>query len=202
MKTKFVELRDTGTQMSCLVLQFEDTDKNFCKQAGFSPGLKIVLRFNGRAVSCIAGFELRDDYGGEISDLSFEMVPDGTIRAFKEMLHYVDDIRVLPDEVNVESWREDLISLKWSHFIPESLQDILEEFEHSALRKVAYRPKGLRMPHWAIINKEKNEVVFDTSSTETNLPRFIAPFLWIPIQTATTEELESVELTPFAYEIL
>src|SRR5690349_1829052 len=121
MKTKFVNLLDTGTQMSCLVLQFEDTDKDFCKQAGFSPGLKIVLRFNGRAVSCIAGFELRDDYGGKISDLNFKMEPDGTIRAFKEMLHYVDDIRMLPDEVNVESWREDLISLKWSHFLPESL---------------------------------------------------------------------------------
>ena len=104
MKTKFVTLLDTGTQMSCLVLQFEEADRNFCKQAGFSPGLKIVLRFSGRAVSCIAGFELRDDYCGKISDLSFEMVPDGTIRAFKEMLHYLEDIRMLPDEVNVESW--------------------------------------------------------------------------------------------------
>src|SRR6266480_3936709 len=105
MKTKFVKVRDYWTLIHFLVLEFEEVDKEFGTSAGFAPGLKVALRFDGRGVSCIGGYDLRDNFGGTIQNLSRPMDDDGTTVAFKEILHHVDSVGALPDEIDVENWR-------------------------------------------------------------------------------------------------
>lgn len=206
MKTKFLILRDTLTAMPCLVIQLEESDRPFCDAAGVAPGLKIVLRFDGRLVTCFAGYELRDDLGGRIESLSSAMRPDGTICAFKELLHYVEDIRVLPSKLDVESWRHQLGWLRRCQFIHTEIREILEELPDSRLRKVAYRPRGLRMCHLALLDIQAGEVLFDIGqgdcSRNEDKARTMALFHWIPVKKATPCDLDRVKLTPFPYELL
>jgi hypothetical protein len=99
MRSRFVTVRDSLTKMRCLVLELEEVDRAVCDGSRILPGLRIVLRFEGRQVTCISGYELRDAKGGTVAQLTKAMGTDGTITAFKEMLHYLEDIRHLPSEI-------------------------------------------------------------------------------------------------------
>ena len=203
MKTKFVKVRDHWTLIHFLVLQFEEVDK----ESGFAPGLKIALQFDGRGVSCIGGYDLRDKFGGTIQNLSRPMDDNGTTVAFKEILHYFDDVRTLPDEIDVENWRGEFFGLRGDHyFMPPEVRDTLAEYPERHLRKVAYR-KGYYLPelaptlHLAIVNVQERELVMDIGTNNDLLEVHIAQFLWIPLETVTDDELEGVDFGPFAKDV-
>lgn len=200
MKTKFIKVRDHWTLMHFLVLQFEEVDK----ESGFAPGLKVALQVDGRGgVSCIAGHDLRDRFGTTIQDLSRPMDDNGTTVAFKEVLHHVDSIRALPDEIDVEDWRDEFFVLKGNYyFMPPELRNILAENPKPHLRKVAYRKKYCLLPelaprlHLAIVNVHEKQLLMDMDSSPEILEWRIAQFLWIPLETATEAELKGFELGP------
>jgi hypothetical protein len=198
MKSKFLVVTDTYTRIHVLVLQFEAADKAFAEPARFGPGLKVVLHFDGRRVSCIAGYDLRDELDGTIETLSTPFPRDGTVTALKEILHNVDDIRKLPDVVDVEAFRRAWAMLRRRTFVHTGVRAILEERDHEVLRKVLYRWGA--MAHLAIVDIERREVLFDQGTTA--LDWMVAEYLWIPIEEAQENELSGLDLCPFRYELL
>jgi hypothetical protein len=197
LKTKFIQLTDTATDMACLVLQFEASDA-WCRAGRFGAGLKVVLQFRGRMVTCFAGYDLRDDAGETIEELSTKMSVDGTILAFKELLHFVEDIHLLPDVLDVELFRHTRGLLRHRLFISNDLREILDEEETTSLRKVLY---GFgRMTHLALVNVNSKDVLVDMGSTSRE--HLTAEYLWLPVDTATDDELSSINLCPLKYERL
>jgi len=199
MKSKFVKVRDHWTLIHFLLLQFEEVDRKFAESAGFAPGLKVALRFYGREVSCIAGY----DFGGTIKNLSRPMDGDGTTVAFKEILHHVDSVRALPDEIDVENWREEFFVLKGDYyFMPPEVRNVLAEYPEDHLRKVAYRktyyllPELAPMLRLAIVNVQDKELLVDIGCNKELLDFCTARFLWIPLEIATESELEGIGLGP------
>lgn len=185
--------------MYFLLLQFEEVDK----ESGFAPGLKIALQVDDRGVSCIAGHDLRDKFGTTIQNLSRSMDDNGTAVAFKEVLHHVDSIRALPDEIDVEDWREEFFVLKGNYyFMPPEVRNILAENPKHHLRKVAYRKVYYLLPelaprlHLAILNVQDKQLLMDMDSSPEIVKLRIAQFLWIPLETATEDELRGFDLGP------
>jgi len=187
--------------MRCLVLELEEVDRAVCDGSSVLPGLRIVLRFEGRQVTCISGYELRDAKGGTVRQLTRAMEPDGTITAFKEMLHYVEDIRHLPSEIDVEGWRIQFASLVASHFVGQAFQEVISELPSESLRKVAYLPRGHRQSHIALLDMEAREIVVDLASTN-DFGYLVARYLWLPVKPATAEELALVSISPFPYDLI
>jgi hypothetical protein len=205
VKTKFVKVRDHWTVIHFLVLQFEEVDK----ESGFAPGLKVALQVDGRGVSCIGGYDLREQFGATIQSLSRPMDNNGTTVAFKEVLHFVDNVRALPDEIDVEDWREEFFGLKGDYyFMPPDVRQILAEYPHHHLRKVAYRRGYALLPevaptlHLAIIDVHDKELLTDIGSSPELLEFRIAQFLWIPLEMATEDELKGFDLGPLAKDVL
>ncbi len=197
MKTKFIQLTDTMTEMQCLVLQFEASDK-WCQAGHFGSGLKVVLRFSGRFVTCFAGYELRDDACATIETLSAPMRSDGTIVTFKEILHFVDNIHILPDVLDVEQLRHDRNLLRHRQFISDEIRELLSTDETTFLRKALYMTG--RTVHLALIDVRTNDVVFDMGNTHGD--SVTAAFLWLPVDQATDAELAPVALCPLKYNRL
>ena len=193
MKTKFLQVLDTMTEMHFLVLQFEEVDRRFCEGAGFEPGLKVVLQFMGRIVTCFAGYNLQDELG----QLSQEMPVDGTVLALKEILHHVHDIRMLPDTVNVEAFRCQSILLQRSAFPSDELRELINE-RSELLRKVLYRWSA--MTHIAVLDLEELKVVYDIGSTHA--ASLTKDYLWLPILEAEDADLDNIQICPFRYERL
>jgi hypothetical protein len=204
MKTKFVKVRDHWTLIHFLLLQFEEVDK----ETGFPSGLKIAVRCDGRGVRCFGGYDLRDKFGGTIQNLSQPIDDNGTTVAFKEILHYVDSIRLLPDEIDVENWRGEFFGLRGDHhFMPPEVRNILAEYPERNLRKVAYRKLHYLMPalaptlHLAVIDVQGKEILLDIGSSPELLEFHRAQFLWIPLEIATEDELKEFNLGPLAKDL-
>ena len=198
MKSKFLVVTDTYTRIHVLLLQFEEADKVFSEPARFGPGLKVILRFDGRRVSCIAGYDLRDEFNGTIEALNTPFPRDGTVNALKEILQNVDDIRKLPDILDVEAFRRAWAMLRRRTFVDPGVRAILEERNHEVLRNVLYRFGA--MAHLAIVDVEHREVLFDQATSGVDW--MTAEYLWIPIEEAQEDELSGVDLCPFRYELL
>ncbi|MDR4485587.1 MAG: hypothetical protein R3B95_20740 [Nitrospirales bacterium] len=198
MKTKFLTVLDHITEMHFLILQFEEIDRPFFKNAGFDTGLKVVLQFRGRMITCFAGYDLLDRFGCTIDELSHKMPVDGTVRSLKEILHFVNDIRMLPDTVDVEAFRCQNALLRRTHFIPDELQDIFIDRSPASIRKILYR--WGTMAHLALFDIRTSEVIYDVGSTD--VAYLAAKYLWLPWLEAEDTELAHIELCPFRYERL
>jgi len=194
MKAKFLTVTDTGTLCHYLVLQFEGVDKAFAKAAGLSTDLKILLSFSSGAVSCLAGYE----FGGTFDALSAPVFRHGTIHAVKEILHHVEDIRTLPDVLDVEAFRQGRNLLRHRPIVSEGIAELLEEYDSGPLRKVLYQWGN--MPHLAVVHVETRAVLFDLASTSLALLQ--AEYLWVPLNPATLDDLEHIDLCPFRYKLI
>ena len=137
--------------------------------------------------------------------MSESMTPDGTIVAFKEMLHFVTDIRLLPEILDVEGFRHEVLRLRTPVF-SEGIEQLIEEHSSRAsLRKALYvRPGWL---HVVIVEIEANEVIYDRGTTDgtteagDNLNVW-AEYLWIPLTPLSEDEARAVSLSPFKHDIL
>lgn len=195
VKTKFIRVLDECTEMHFLILQLEESDRPFCESAGFDPGLKVALQFRGRMVTCFAGYDLREHVGSTIDDLSHKMPRDGTVRSLKDILHFVKDVRLLPDTVDVDLFRRQSNILRRRRFPSDEVQDAINDCSPESVRKVLYR--WGKMTHLAIFDLETLEVLCDVGSTDE--PSLVARYLWLPLQEADDGELQNVELCSFKY---
>ena len=200
MISRIVEVLDSGTRMFFLITVFEDIDAKYCEKMNISPGFKVVNRISGRYVDCFAGYRFwPNTYDEDIESQSRKINVDGTATTFGMLLSEINDIRLIPDVVNVEAIRHYWIKSDASYFIGERLIAAIEENGSENLRKCLY--KFMEPIHLCLINIADKSVVFDTGST-WELEDIIPKYLWVPVKEATHDELMTIELCSFRYQVI
>lgn len=197
MKTKFVDLTDEGTIIPIIILEFEESDNVFLKKSGWSTGLRIVLNFSSKRITCISGKSFRDRFGETIEELSQKMENNGTIHSFKESLNYIQDIRQLPDEFNVEAYRNHRNMVSNRRLIDREIIDIIDRYDSgyrfSYLRKHKYTKPYFNFIHMAIFDIRTKEILADIGRSPSCHLDIIAEYLWIPLPTANEDEIKCFE---------
>jgi len=195
MRAKKIIVKDVMTVMPVIVLQFDETDQEFCDQSGSGTGLRIILKIYGQRVSCVAGYKFAGKRGKTLEGMAVPFDSDGTISSFAEMLDQVQNIQHLPDEINVEDTRMALIDLRHRPLVKDIITDELDNFtDHSKLRKLIYK-NWLGHHGTALIDIEFGNLV-TYYSTSRDWKEQVAEYLWIPLQAATEEQAE-----PFKEEL-
>lgn len=197
MKTKFIDLTDTGTFIPILLLEFEETDSTFLKKIGWGTGLRIVLNFATKRVTCISGQSFKDSFGETIENLSQKMESNGTIISFKESLNYISDIRQLPDDFNVEAFRKYRNLVYNRKFVDREIRDILDDYGTdyciSYLRKHKYTESFSEYIHIAIFDIKTNELLSDIGRSSKYHFDILAEYMWIPLSIADGMEIKCFE---------
>lgn len=197
MKYKKIDLTDEGTLIPILVLEFEESDNDFLKKSGWSAGLRIVLNFSTKRITCISGKSFRDRFGETIEELSQKMDSNGTIISFKESLSYIQDIRQLPDEFDVESYRVHRNMVRNRRFIDREILDILDNYgmEYCAthIRKHKYTKTYSDYIHIAIFDKKTKELLTDIGRSPKYELDISSEYMWIPIPVANGDEIKCFE---------
>ena len=185
MITRIVKVKDYLTCMYFLVTQFEEVDKTECEKIGIAPGFKIINRISGRVVDTFAGYEFDPErYDESIAEQSKKYVPDGTSHAFGLLLNEFEDIRKLPNEVDVEKIRNIWGRLNRMIFMDDGILKTVEENNIDNLRKCLYSRS--RIMCIALIDINKNEMIYEQSST-SDLNAVLPRYLWIPVKEAELE---------------
>lgn len=200
MITKIFKVKDYATLIHYLVVQFEENDHEICKEIGIIPGFKIVNRMSGRVVDTFSGYNFdpeSDCYSLESQSRKF--YSEGTSNAFGLLLNEIDNIKKLPNDIDVEQIRNMWVKSSLTQFIDEGIIETLEEYETNQIRKCLYStPNNL---HIALIDIIKKEVIYDIGSTYKL--NFILPkYLWIPVQEADVEFLENIDINIMLKEII
>lgn len=196
MRTKFIDLKDTGTSIPILLLEFEESDNDFLKKTGWEAGLRIVLNFASKRVTCISGKSFRDTFGETIDNLSQKMDSDGTMISFKESLNHIDDIRQLPDEFNVKNYRN-YRNLVNRIFIDKEVHDILENYGsdycNSYVRKHKYTVPISDFIHVAVFDVRTSELLYDIGRSSKYQLDILTEYMWTPIPEANQMEIKQFE---------
>lgn len=199
MITKVFEVLDEWTRMFIMVVQFEEVDKDLCHKIGIAPGFKIINRLRGRVVDCFAGYEFDpNDFYYKPESQAKQFVSDGTINAFSILISYTEDIKKLPNTIDVDFVRDFWVKTSRGYFISDGIFETLEESDDHELRKCIYKWGNLN--HLAIIDLDTEEVVYDVGSQD--IERLITEYLWIPAKEATIEEIKPIQLSPFKYVLI
>ncbi|MEL7981531.1 hypothetical protein AAG584_15900 [Vreelandella titanicae] len=186
--------------MFFLVTIFEDIDSEYCKKMNISPGFKVVNRIAGRYVDGFAGYRFwPNTYDEDIESQSRKIDVDGTATTFGMLLSEINDVRLIPDTVDVEAVRYYWIRTDASFFIGNDLLETIEEHGAENLRKCLYR--FMKPTHLCLIDILNNKVVFDTGSAR-KLEEIIPKYLWVPVKEATEDEISNVDLCPFKYQLI
>ena len=189
MKIKYVNVFDEGTEMKFLLLQAEECDLDFFKNTGIRPGYKIVIQISG-GVAAAGGFEFIPEHGSSLHQLSSTIISrSGTTNALGLFLNSVDNIKSLPDCIDVDNLRNSWLALKSKYrTIKTKLDELYEEEvlnDEQDFRKVLYKKKYLSGIETAVVNQNL-ESLWSTSSTNQNSQ--IADFLWIPFDEVNDDE--------------
>ena len=196
MRCKFIDLTDEYTVIPILILEFEETDSAFLKKTGWGPGLKVVLNFSEKRVSCISGKSFKEHFGETIEELSQTMDANGTTISFKESLNHISDIRQLPDEFNICDYRKNRNLIRNRRFIDREIYDIIDDYGldycTAYIRKYKYTKASFGYTHIAIYDMKSKEILSDIGrSSEYNL-KILSEYLWIPIPEAKDDEVECI----------
>ena len=200
MITRIFHVTDEGTLMYFLVTMFEEIDKSICKEIGISPGFKIINRMSGRVVDSSAGYKFNpDSYDGSIEDQSRKYVTDGTSNAFGILLSDIDNIKKLPETINVQQIREFWVKTSRIIFVDDSIIETIDEYGPERLRKCLYSTPYSK--HISLIDISEDKVVFDSGSS-MDLKYILPKYLWIPIEEGTIDYLNSVDICSFMKKLL
>lgn len=188
MKMKYVNVIDEGTEMKFLLLQAEECDSDFFENTGIRPGYKIVIQISG-GVAAAGGFEFIPEHGSSLHERSRKIDRSGTTNALGLFLNSVDNIKSLPNCIDVDNLRNSWLALKSKYgTIKTSLDELYEEgvlADEQNLRKVLYKKKYLTCMETAIVDQNL-ESLWSTSSTNKNSQ--IADYLWIPFDEVNEDE--------------
>jgi len=198
MITRVFEISDTATKEFYMVVQFEEIDKELCDKLFISPGFKIVSRIKGRKVETFAGYRFNPENSYEnIEHQTSSLQVDGTIQSFGLLLSEIDDIKYLPENINLEHIRLYWTKLRYI-FIDDDILEIIENSNKDDLRKILYHSI---QNHIAIINIHTKEKMIDIGTT-SELERLVPAYLWIPIKEITKREIVDIEISPFKFDII
>lgn len=181
MKIKNVRVIDEGTEMKFILLQTEECDMDLFKGTGIRTGYKIVIQITG-GIAAAGGFNFVPEYGSSLHERSREIIKEsGTTNALGLYLNSTDNIKSLPDCIDVNNLRKSWTALKSKYFtIKTHLDRLYEEgvlAEEEQFKKVLFRTKILSGLNIAIVDQElKSLWTTHTSSERTQ----IADYLWIP----------------------
>lgn len=184
MKTKFVKVTDTGTEMYFLLIQFQESESDFLSKAGTSSSTKIALNLSDRPITCMSGYEFNTRYGNTIPHLSKVMDENGTTNGLKEVLHNTSDISHLPDELNVEAARWAYIHSKSEE--DDELEEILENaYDDENYRKCLSKAifKGYSNIYtFVVFDNHASSIIYEKTLIHGNQDDFFCTYLWMPIE--------------------
>ncbi len=196
MRTKFLKVTDSCTELFYLIIQFQESDKEYLDKCGQSCRLKIIINLSDKPVSCFSGYDLDDRRGNTIANLTKLMETNGTINGLKEIIHNTVDISHLPDELDVEEARWAYIHTNLNQDIDDSLNEIIENVCSDrnygiTLNKYIFK----RIDHEytiLIVEKESNKVIYENTFISANPSKIYNKYLWIPI-----EEISDIDFIKF-----
>jgi len=196
MITRIFHVTDAITSEYFLVTLFEEVDLPVCQHMGISPGFKIINRISGRVVESCAGYRFDpESYCESMIEQSRKFIQDGTADTFGLLLSEIENIRKLPDTIDVEQIREFWIKVSRSKLVSSSIIETISECGSDSLVKCLY--SGGRMHHIALIDSSQNKVVYDMSTTSTELEYILPEYLWIPVREGDIEYLNKIDIYPF-----
>ena len=200
MITRIFHVTDEYTSMYFLVTVFEEIDESICKEIGISPGFIIINRMSGRVVDSSAGYRFDpNSYDESIEDQSRKYVIDGTSNAFGILLSDVNNIKKLPETVNVKQIREFWIKTSRMKFINDGILETIDEYGPERLRKCLYSTHYSK--HISLIDITEDKVVFDEGSS-MDLKYILPKYLWIPVEESRIDYLKSVDICSFMNKLL
>ncbi|MGR9594601.1 hypothetical protein [Bacillus thuringiensis] len=189
MKIKPILIKDTLTAIRYLVIQVEDSDKEFFSPEGIPAGYNIVIKILGTRVAAVGGIEFIPDYYS-FDDLSVGFDASATDDAFGLLLNVVNDISILPNEFNVRDIRTKGNQIRGKYpTIKKKLEELEEEIdvEDDTLAKALISKNG--HPILVILDKDL-KILWETWSTDLNSMK--ADYLWIPIKEFDYNDLDKL----------
>lgn len=193
MKIKFLDVLDEGTEEKYIILQTEEVDSKFFHN-NISPGYKIVIQVNGSKVAAAGGINFFPDYlGDSIADQSYKIEASGTSNALGLLLNSVEDVKTLPDIINIDELRESCIALN-NRYI--TIKTELDEFEkeqgisllNDSYKKVLYSSNSSLLK-LAIVDMDY-AIQYSISYKDSNI---IGDFLWIPLEELSENEYKKFQ---------
>ena len=193
MKNRIFEIHDTGTEMYCMVTQFEEIDKEICDKIGIPTNYKIINVFGGGASVCtFAGYNFNPDF---FENKIFTEEYEGTYKAIGNIINSTKDIRYLPEVFDVEATRNFYNNVKCGSFDITDMLEIISDNDNgnNNLRKIliktehAYKIK--------VYDIEKKLEIFEKSSFRDE-KNCVPEYLWLPIK-----ELDKVLISELVSEL-
>ncbi len=183
MKTKFLKVLDSGTEMSFLLIQFQESEKEFLDAAGKSTETKILLNLSDNPITCISGYGLNERHGYNISNLTKEMEPSGTINGLKEIVHKVTDINYLPDVLNVKEarWAFNHTRFNEEDELTELLDRVYQDEEFGFRLEKALFQRDMNSYLVIVRHKDSDSIIYENSSTSSSQKELFSEYLWIPV---------------------
>jgi hypothetical protein len=198
MKTKFVRVTDSGTLMRFLVIEFEDFDP-FVDEGFVTPRMRLVLSLNGAEIGRASAYPSPPDCPPSYTYWHKASFPsDATSESFLSVLKYFNDIKTLPDPLDVKVARDAYWLLFHRQFVPSDLLETLADRKMTAVRKFAYR--AFHRIHIALIDLDERERIYDCAGFREK--ELDTVWHWIPVREASREELELMDLIPFSHELI
>lgn len=185
-----IKVLDTGTEVHYVITEFEAVDKDVCDEIGIPTSYKILNKISGTYTSTLAGYNFHP-YRPDIRVRSEGM--DGTDRALLSLLNSTSSIKILPEKIEVEEIRLLQSSLSFSISQAREITNAVEEVgELRNFRKV-FHISTLGFAKISIFHSQTKEVI-ETFVAFGGFEQAFPNYLWVPIQEAALEELDSVQL--------
>lgn len=184
MKIKFLNVLDQATEIKYIILQAEEIDTGFLDENAIPPGYKIVIQLEGSKVAAAGGMKFVPEYiGGSITDQSYKIESSGTANALGLLLNSVDDVKTLPETININNLRESWSALKNKYITIKTDLDKLEDehgisLENGLMKKVLYSNNHSEPYNLAIVDKDY-EIEYCKVGADSKI---IADYLWIPLE--------------------
>ncbi len=193
MKTKFLKVTDSSTELYYLIIQFQKSDNHFLEKCGQSDNLKIIINLSDTPATCLAGYDLNERCGNTIDNLSKLMESNGTIKGLKEIIHNTLDISHLPDVLDVEKARWAYIHTNLNQETHEELNDIIENIcsDNSymyRLNKYIFKQQISNTYVILIIDKLTDQIIFEESFFSNEQNDIFIKYIWIPLEEISNSE--------------
>lgn len=195
MKNKLFTILDDSTEIYCHITQFEEIDVEACKKIGINPGYTIINSFYGSYVSTIAGYGYNPHHYYENKIITNQ---NGTINSIPMIIHYIKDIKYLPNKLDVSYTRNLFLKIEQGSLDLEDILETISSENRENLRKILFSTKF--SSNLAIIDMLTNKIIYEAKSFGT-IKTWIPTYLWIPLKPITLEETKMTKLSPFNIEI-
>lgn len=185
MRNRLIKIKDSVTQLYCIVNQFEEIDKEKCDEIGIPTNYRIINVFNTSNVCTFAGYNFNSEY---FENKVYSEKYEGTFKAIGNVINSVSDIKYLPDTIDVEKIRNYYNSFKTNTIIIDSVLEFIREYDTEKLCKILFsESKSITI---AIFDIEKKDCVFKQTEYTSQFNNAIVSYLWIPIRELNVSNID------------